>query len=86
MEEEVKTVKIEVQVKTVELEVGTKPLVAIQVETTKNVVKETNVEKDMEYFHFIFGHFTRISRTDPKYRGVMLRENEYMVWMNKAFG
>jgi len=43
MEEEVKTVEINVQVKTIELEVDIEPLVVIQVETMKNVVEEIDV-------------------------------------------
>ncbi len=40
MEEEVKTIEIEVQVKTAKAKVGTKPLVVVQVEI---IVKETHV-------------------------------------------
>jgi hypothetical protein len=43
MEEEVKTVEINVQVKTIELEVDIEPLVVIQVETMKTVVEEIDV-------------------------------------------
>jgi hypothetical protein len=43
VEEEVKTIEIEVHVKTANPKVGTKPLVVVQVETTKTIVEETNV-------------------------------------------
>ncbi len=66
VEEEVKTVEPNVQVKTVELEVGIEPLVAIQVETTKIIVEEIDVQMDMKYSDFIFCHFTRILGTKSK--------------------
>jgi len=66
VEEEVKNVETKIHVRIVELEVGIKPLVVVQVETTKIVAEETNVHKNRKYFHFIFCHFTRILGTESK--------------------
>jgi hypothetical protein len=43
VEKEVKTIKTKIYVRTIELEVGTKPLVVVQVEIMKIIVKELNV-------------------------------------------
>ncbi len=43
MEEEVKTIEIEVQLKIANPKVGIEPLVVVQVETIETIVEETNV-------------------------------------------
>jgi hypothetical protein len=43
VEEEVKTVEMEIQVRTIEPEVGIEPLVVVQIEITKIIIEETNV-------------------------------------------
>jgi hypothetical protein len=43
VEEEVKTIEMEIHVKNVEAQVGIEPLVAVQVEITEIIIEETNV-------------------------------------------
>jgi hypothetical protein len=66
VDEEVKTIKMEIHVKIIEPQMGTKPLVIVEVEITKIIVKEINVKNIVEYIHFIFCHFPKISRTKSK--------------------
>jgi hypothetical protein len=66
LEIEPQTELVEEEVQIVELEVGTEPLVVVPVETIKIVVEETYAWKIAKCFHFIFYHFTRISRMKSK--------------------
>jgi hypothetical protein len=43
VEEEIKTIEIEIHVRTIELEVGIEPLVVVQVETTEIIIEEIDV-------------------------------------------
>jgi hypothetical protein len=43
VDEEIKTIEIEIQVRTTELKVGIEPLVVVHVETTKIVIEEIDV-------------------------------------------
>jgi hypothetical protein len=53
---------MEEEFRTANSEVGTKSLVVVQVETTEIVVEQPEALKVVQCFHFIFYHFTRISR------------------------
>jgi len=51
---------MEEEVRTTEPKVGTKPLVFAKVKTTKIIVEKPDVNKVVDYFHFIFCHFIKI--------------------------
>ncbi len=58
-----KLVKEEVRI--AKPKMGTKPLI-VQVEIMEIIVEEIDVQKVVEYIHFIFCHFPRISRMESK--------------------
>ncbi len=74
------------EVRIVVPKVGTEPLVIVQVDITKTIVEETNVQKVVEYIHFIFVILQGFQNEIQSVKGVILRgQDDYMIWMNRAF-